>query len=568
MASEDFSINIGLHIDDKEVRSKIKDLEKNAIAPLQERLGKVQRGTHEKLVQDFVRVSHEYHRLMGGAITPAQAVRYAAGGTPTSGTAKRSITESATHLLQKRIKEEQKQRQNASKRAEDEARVREGLRKLETREKSPLEKVQDTVRLGTQKSLELENISKQQLAAQTERDMQKLYMHLGAMEGTATPFDRVLSKAQDKIRYETFENAEKQITDARNEEERRLALEERQAQILEIIAKNTGIFKKWNQVDKAIVQREQRSILNSLKPGQELTDYQQQVLGVGFGSINLKSLATKAIAGLGTAIIPMYRELTREAGMLSKISSMTGYSAQAERALQYAGVQNAYQSMTSLSSFNDRLRLGQVNAEQMQGFAMFGRRTYAQLRANPNDIRAIHAAFAADIADAESRGFTRQTAAQAMGMSDYLPTLSFTPEEMEDFYQKAESAKYQQYRAKGAYMTEMVKEEAKDSVLDLFSKNKAGAVTGMGAGAITGAAIGSIIPGIGTAIGGLIGMGVGALGGGLIGAGVQELASPDSAGVQMNNTVNVHIDRDAMNEILNSGSSTQTFATTATAEPW
>lgn len=599
MASEDFSINIGLHIDDKEVRSKIKDLEKNAIAPLQERLSKVQRGTHEKLVQDFVKVSHEYHRLMGGAITPAQAVRYAAGGTPTSGTTKRSITESATHLLQKRIKEEQKQRQNASKRAEDEARVREGLRKLETREKSPLERVQDTVRLGTQKSLELENISKQQLAAQTERDMQKLYMHLGAMEGTATPFDRVLSKAQDKIRYETFENAEKQITDARNEEERRLALAERQAQILEIIAKNTGIFKKWNQIDKALVQREQRSILRSLQPGEDLTEYQSKVMGVNFGGANIRktaAIATTVVAALAESVKSVWQEATREKGMLSKISSMTGYSAQADRALQYAGVQNAYQSMASLSSFNDRLRLGQISAEQMQGFAMFGRHTFAQLRRDQNDIRALHAAFAADMANAEARGWTRQTAAQAMGMSDLLPTLGFTPEEMEEFFRLAESAKYEQARAKSAYMTDLTGKTAIDSIKDLMSKNKTGALVGTGVGSAVGLAAGAKLGGLagtkigasvgtmfggagavpGAAIGGLIGAGAGLLAGafgagkvgGVIGAGVQELSSPDSAGVRMNNTVNVHIDRDAMNEILNSGSSTQTFATTATAEPW
>lgn len=564
MASEDFVIDIGLRLNDKEARAQVNDFYKNQIVPLQKRLEKVQRGSHDKLTQDFVNVAHQYHKMMGGAITPAQAVRYTAGGTPTAGTARRGVTESATHLLQKRLKEEDKAKKTASQRAEDEIRLQEGLRKLSARDKSPLERVQDTIRFETQQNLELEKIEKQKQALQTDKDMQKLYLHLGAMEAYTSP----LEKVQDKIRQETLENAQKQIIDAKNEEARRLAQEEHQAKILELIAKNTGFLKKWDVYDKAIVQREQRSILSSLKPGEELTDYQQQVLGVGFSSINLKSLVNKAIAGLGAAIIPVYKELTREAGMLPKISSMTGYSAQAERTLQYAGVQNAYQSMTSLSSFNDRLRLGQVSAEQMQGFAMFGRRTYAQLRENPNDIRAIHAAFAADIADAESRGFTRQTAAQAMGMSDYLPTLSFTPEEMEDFYQKAESAKYQQQRAKGAYMTEMVKEEAKDSILDLFSKNKAGAVTGIGAGAIAGAGIGSIIPGIGTLVGGLIGMGVGALGGGLIGAGVQELASPDSAGLHVNNTVNVAIDRDAMNEILNSGSSTQTFATTATAEPW
>lgn len=507
MASEDFVINIGLNLNDKQAREQLDSFYKKQINPIQKRLEKAQRGLHVNLSHDIAQTARSYMNMFGGATTPAQAIRYTAGGTPRAGSVQRNIVEAAEHELRMQLKQEKQ--------------LQTHLGKMGSKGASPVEKVWQY--LDEKKRTEAER----------------------RMEG-----------------YRAQRNA---IVAERDREE---AKQKHQEKILEIIAKNTGVFKKWSQVDKAIVQREQRSILSSLKPGQELTDYQQQVLGVGFGSINLKSLATKAIAGLGAAIIPVYKELTREAGMLPKISSMTGYSAQAERTLQYAGIQNAYQSMASLSSFNDRLRLGQVSAEQMQGFAMFGRRTYAQLRENPNDIRAIHAAFAADIADAESRGFTRQTAAQAMGMSDYLPTLSFTPEEMEDFYQKAESAKYQQYRAKSAYMTEMAKEEAKDSVLDLFSKNKAGAVTGVGAGAITGAALGSIIPGIGTAIGGLIGMGVGALGGGLIGAGVQELASPDSAGLHVNNTVNVAIDRDAMNEILNSGSSTQTFATTATAEPW
>jgi outer membrane lipoprotein SlyB len=565
MASEDFVIDIGLRLNDKEARAQASDFYKNQILPLQKRIDKVQRGSHDKLTQDTANIAHQYYKMMGGAVTPAQAVRYAAGGTPTAGTAKRLVVDRAEHELRLILKQEKEAERRKKVQAQEEASLQESLRRLEYREKGPIEKLQDMARGQLEESVVAEAEYKKAQSEQQRKDLEALHKHLGGMEKRGlNPVDKVWQYLDDKKEQAIQRHVSQQLAEI----EQQRKDEEHQAKVLEIIAKNTGFLKKWDVYDKAIVQREQRSILSSLKPGEELTDYQQQVLGVGFSSINLKSLATKAIAGLGTAIIPMYRELTREAGMLSKISSMTGYSAQAERALQYAGVQNAYQSMTSLSSFNDRLRLGQVNAEQMQGFAMFGRRTYAQLRANPNDIRAIHAAFAADIADAESRGFTRQTAAQAMGMSDYLPTLSFTPEEMEDFYQKAESAKYQQYRAKGAYMTEMVKEEAKDSVLDLFSKNKAGTVTGMGAGAITGAAIGSIIPGIGTAIGGLIGMGVGALGGGLIGAGVQELASPDSAGVQMNNTVNVHIDRDAMNEILNSGSSTQTFATTATAEPW
>lgn len=545
MASEDFVIDIGLRLNDKEARAQVNDFYKNQIVPLQKRLEKVQRGSHDKLTQDFVNVAHQYHKMMGGAITPAQAVRYTAGGTPTAGTARRGVTESATHLLQKRLKEEDRAKKTASQRAEDEIRLQEGLRKLSLRDKSPLEKV------------------------------------------------------QDKIRQETFENAQQQIIDAKNEESRRLAQEEHQAKILELIAKNTGFLKKWDVYDKAIVQREQRSILRSLKPGEDLTDYQSQVMGVSFGGANIQKTAAIAVTAI-TALVEgakaVWKEATREKGMLSKISSMTGYSAQTERALQYAGVQNAYQSMSTLGSFNDRLRLGQVSAEQMQGFAMFGRRTYAQLRENPNDVRALHAAFAADMADAESRGFTRQTAAQMIGMSDYLPTLGFSPEELEEFFQLAESAKYEQMRAKGAYGVELKGKTARDSIKDLMSKNKTGALVGTGvgstvglvagaklgglAGAKIGASVGAMAGGVGAvpgaAIGGLIGAGAGlvagAIGagkvGGVIGAGVQELSSPDSAGVQMNNTVNVHIDRDAMNEILNSGSSTQTFATTATAEPW
>lgn len=572
MASEDFSINIGLHIDDKEVRSKIKDLEKNAIAPLQERLGKVQRGTHEKLIQDFVKVSHEYHRLMGGAITPAQAVRYAAGGTPPTGTARRGITESATHLLQKRLKEEQQKRQIASKRAEDEARMREGLRRLETREKSPLEKVQDTVRFSTQKSLALENISKQQLAAQTERDMQKLYMHLGAMEGVATPFDRVLGNAQDKIRYETFQNAEKQITDARNEEERRLALEEHQAQILEIIAKNTGIFKKWGQVDKAIVQREQRSILRSLTPGEGLTDYQRKVLGTGFG-VDFKKLASTGLsfAGVVGGIAKLVgRELVREGSLLSKQASITGYSLQKERTLSDMGMKDASSVMSDIATFNDRLRLGEVD---LQGYGMFARRTLATRR-QTNDPLAIWQAFKMDVAEAEARGWTKETVAQKTGMTAWLPTLKMKEEDVAKLWGRAASGIEQEKRAYGAHMRGKWFRNVGRSIDDLTSDEKAATIAGQilgGAGAAATVAMTG-----GTALIPLAAAGVAGATAGGVGSALLADQLPDSAvslaDVQdtvrnaPNTTVNVRIDSDAMQTLINGNEYTKTFSVSSISD--
>lgn len=546
MASEDFVIDIGLNLNDKEIRSQLQELRSSVIKPFQADFAKTinrpfNMAQRTKLVSRGISAAEKVYNIHSGAITPFEAVRMTLKGSQKTGT--------------------------------------------------PQREMQDEMVAGLKTRIKRNNIIR-------EQEVKSIRTHLKEMGGYTTPLESI----QQQIRQETFDKTQQQVNElveAKNAEERRLAIEEHQKKILEIIAKNTGVFKKWNQIDKALVQREQRSILRSLQPGEDLTEYQSKVMGVNFGGANIRktaAIATTVVAALAESVKSVWQEATREKGMLSKISSMTGYSAQAERALQYAGVQNAYQSMASLSSFNDRLRLGQVSAEQMQGFAMFGRHTFAQLRRDQNDIRALHAAFAADMANAEARGWTRQTAAQAMGMSDLLPTLGFTPEEMEEFFRLAESAKYEQARAKPAYMTDLTSKTAIDSIKDLMSKNKTGALVGTGVGSAVGLAAGAKLGGLagtkigasvgamfggvgaapGAAIGGLIGAGAGLLAGafgagkvgGVIGAGVQELSSPDSAGVRMNNTVNVHIDRDAMNEILNSGSSTQTFATTATAEPW
>lgn len=574
MASEDFVIDIGLRLNDKEARAQVNDFYKNQIVPLQKRLEKVQRGSHDKLTQDFVNVAHQYHKMMGGAITPAQAVRYTAGGTPTAGTARRGVTESATHLLQKRLKEEDRAKKTASQRAEDEIRLQEGLRKLSARDKSPLERVQDAIRFETQQNLELERIAKQKQALQTDKDMQKLYLHLGGMEAYTSP----LEKVQDKIRQETLDNAQQQIIDAKNAEERRLAIEEHQAQMLEIIANNTGLFKKWSVTDKAIIQREQRRILSSKRPGEELSEYQKKVMGVSFGGDLSKTVAKAGgILALVTALTKLaYNEATRESSLFNKQAATTGYSLSKERLLSRMGVTDPVSAMSDIATFYDKARLGELPFE---GFGMFAPQTYAT-RMQTQDPLAIWRAFKADVAAGEAKGWSRETIAQKTGMQAWLPTLNKTEAQVREWAAEVESGKYQDERAQVAYDIKTEVTNIREMLQDTRSKHKtgmwAGGALGAGLGIAAGIALAPVTGGASIPASIALASTLGTAGA-VVGANAVPaiLETPGVAGGDIkssvdalwngrrdipNVTLNMTVDREVVDEINNGGKYTRTFS--------
>lgn len=542
MASEDFVIDIGLRLNDKEARAQVNDFYNNQIKPLQTRLEKVQRGTHDKLIQDFVNVSYQYQKMMGGAVTPAQAVRYAAGGTPTAGTAKRLVVERAEHELRFKLKQER-----------ETARIKKEQEKQEKQER-------------------------ERLRVQSEKESQQLQTHLGKMdEQGPSPVEKVWQfldekhEAEAEKRMEGYRAQRHAIVAERDREE---AKQKHQEKILEIIAKNTGVFKKWGQVDKAIVQREQRSILSSLKPGQELTDYQQQVLGVGFGGDLAKKLTHAGsvlaiVAGLAKLA---YNEATREASLFNKQASVTGYSLPKERLLSRMGVSDPASAMSDIATFYDRARLGELPFE---GFGMFAPQTYAT-RMKTRDPLAIWRAFKADVAAGEAKGWSRETIAQKTGMQAWLPTLNKTEAQVQEWAAEVESGKYQDERAQVAYDIKTEVTNIREMLQDARSKHNVEKWIGAGLGLAAGVALapvtgGTSIPAAAALFGSF------GTAGAVVGANAVPaiLEMPDVAGDSIksdidalwngrrdipNVTLNMTVDREVVDEINNGGKYTRTFS--------
>lgn len=540
MASEDFVIDIGLRLNDKDARAQVNDFYKNQIVPLQTRLEKVQRGTHDKLIQDFVNVSYQYQKMMGGAVTPAQAVRYTAGGTPTAGTAKRLVVERAEHELRFKLKQEK-----------ETARIKKEQEKQSRQEQ-------------------------ERLRVQGEKESQQLQTHLGKMDKQGpSPVEKVWQfldekhEAEAEKRMEGYRAQRYAIIAERDREE---AKQKHQEKILEIIAKNTGVFKKWGQVDKAIVQREQRSILRSLTPGEGLTDYQRKVLGTGFG-VDFKKLAGTglSIAGVVGGIAKLVgRELVREGSLLSKQASITGYSLQKERTLSDMGIKDPSSVMSDIATFNDRLRLGEVD---LQGYGMFARRTLATRR-QTNDPLAIWQAFKMDVAEAEARGWTKETVAQKTGMTAWLPTLKMKEEDVAKLWGRAASGIEQEKRAYGAYMRGKWALNVGRSIDDLTSDEKAATIAGQvlgGAGAATLAVLTGGTALIPLTAAGAAGAAVGGVGSALLADQLPDSAVSladvqDTVRNAPNTTVNVRIDSDAMQTLINGNEYTKTFSVSSISD--
>lgn len=568
---EDFTIDIGFNIvNDKETREQINKIMMERVVPIRAKFESIKSGTHASLQKQVIQTAAELRQLQ--SMTPTQAVNKILGATPRPGSAARDIRENIIHAIQTQDKVRQ-----------DYATLRDALQKMEVRAPSPIERLQDMAKTQLQESVEKERIDKAALADRETRDMNRLYAHLGAMEFRGpNPLERV----QNKIRSNTFANTEKEIVNRQREFERQQAEEDHQTRILELIAKNTGAFKKWNEVDKWLVQHEQRRIRHSLRPGEPLTEYQEKVLGVGFfDSQKLISQIKNILPAIVAGVTAGYKEATREASLLKNISSMTGYSAQAERTLQYAGVSDAFNVLRDYSSFYDQLRYGDADTSRMEGMAMFGRRTFAYMRQpGTKDPRVLHAMFRADILETERKGLaTRQYAAKRMGMEALLPTLSYTPEELEKFFEQSEGALWQQERAKDARDNKNWWRRQKDTINDYKSKYKTGAIAGAAAGGLLGTALlgakmgaaagTAAAPGIGTILGGLLGAAGLAAATAVAGAGIEDLftnkedALPSpTGGVNMSNTVNISMTEDAMRELVNGGSYIQTFDTTATID--
>lgn len=519
MASEDFVIDIGLNLNDKEIRSQLQELRSSVIKPFQADFAKTinrpfNMAQRTKLVSRGISAAEKVYNIHSGAITPFEAVRMTLKGSQKTGT--------------------------------------------------PQREMQDEMVAGLKTRIKRNNIIR-------EQEIKSIRTHLKEMGGYTTPLESI----QQQIRQETFDKTQQQVNElveAKNAEERRLAIEEHQKKILEIIAKNTGVFKKWNQVDKAIVQREQRSILRSLTPGEGLTDYQKKVLGTGFG-VDFKKLASTGLsfAGVVGGIAKLVgRELVREGSLLSKQASITGYSLQKERTLSDMGMQDPSSVLSDIATFNDRLRLGEVD---LQGYGMFARRTLATRR-QTNDPLAIWQAFKMDVAEAEARGWTKETVAQKTGMTAWLPTLEMKEEDVAKLWGRAASGIEQEKRAYGAHMRGKWFRNVGRSIDDLTSDEKAATIAGQVLGGV-GAAAAVAMTG-GTALIPLTAAGVAGATAGGVGSALLADQLPDSAvslaDVQdtvrnaPNTTVNVRIDSDAMQTLINGNEYTKTFSVSSISD--
>lgn len=234
--------------------------------------------------------------------------------------------------------------------------------------------------------------------------------------------------------------------------------------------------------------------------------------------------------------------------------------------------------MEKAGQFNDQLVMGGVSSEQMAAFAMFGRNYYAQLRKDPNDVRALREALKQDISLAESgaygRKWSRQYVAQRLGAEELLASLDISEAQEQSAWADTRSQMAVQARAQRAAEIQQLGRGAGSRSLAYFSKNKIGSVGGLitgglaGAatlglkGAAVGSAMGTILPGIGNIVGGAVGAGIGlalgGLGGAFAGSFIEDMFSPNSEssmdGLELSSTINVNIDADAA-RILREGES-------------
>ena len=520
MASEDFVIDIGLNLNDKEIRSQLQELRSSVIKPFQADFAKTinrpfNMAQRTKLVSRGISAAEKVYNIHSGAITPFEAVRMTLKGSQKTGT--------------------------------------------------PQREMQDEMVAGLKTKIKRNNIIR-------EQEVKSIRAHLKEMGGYTTPLESI----QQQIRQETFDKMQQQINEfveAKNAEERRLAIEEHQKKILEIIAKNTGVFKKWAVTDKAIIQREQGRILSSKRPGEELSEYQKKVMDVSFGGDLSKTVAKAGgILALVTALSKLaYNEATRESSLFNKQAATTGYSLPKERLLSRMGVSDPVSAMSDIATFYDRARLGELPFE---GFGMFAPQTYAT-RMRTQDPLAIWRAFKADVAAGEAKGWSRETIAQKTGMQAWLPTLNKTEEQVRKWAAEVESGKYQDERAQVAYDIKTEVTNILEMLQDTRSKHK----TGMWAGGALGAGLGiaagvALAPVTGAAIALASTLGTG---GAVVGANAVPaiLETPDVAGDSIksdidalwdgrrdtpNVTLNMTVDREVIDEINNGGKYTRTFS--------
>lgn len=537
MATEenDFVLSVGMipKIDEKAYTRQLEALSKKVV-PIRTQMDKVRSGTHSNLQNQVVGMAQEYRKITGA--TPTQAVNTILGRTPAQGTVQRDIRNSIIGRIQMADKIKK----------EESALVAQAERDAKA------------------------------TAMKTARETRLYQEGLKNIGQSGNP----LGEVQEKIAARTDNAARAEAQQRQREDARQFEIDKRQASLLGIIEKNTGTLSKIAKRDQAKIIQEGRRIESITPPGESITTEREQKIvdAANLLQENNRAALTKLssiLTGVVNAVKMGYQELTREAQFINSIGSIRDYRLRDSRWMEYAGIsqQTADKIQSNAGMFNDQFKFGEISESRMQGFAMFGRETFSQLRKNPNDMVSLQRAFARDIARGEAAGYSRQFMAQKMEMADLLPTLAFSPEQLAQWQEWAQSADFQQARALPAHQNKIMGQAAKDSVQDLKSSAKAGALIGGGVGAgigiaggaAAGAALGSVVPVIGTAIGAVVGAGAGWLLGSAVGAGIQDTfgAAETLEGLNMSNTVQVSIDAGAMAVMRDGGTYVQTFETTA-----